>query len=801
MNILKQGDKELVSVDYSDLLEKIFTILRHQQTKNPFSISSDRCRLLIDIDTIATQVASESVQNPLGSSDRSARTATVNFSRGFKESFPSQVRDLRDCLRQRLESLLGQNTSVEEFAASLVIDLQTFSGSVKGLGFTYDFGKQHKNLQKQKLSLDSDGSSSNSILQLHKLTITVQNTDKFEADLKEGLEKHLNRFDIPEREQEELKDILEGQVVDELSDFQQLKRVVDTESLGKLKKEAKITYLEYLLDNIHSLPGTPDPVAVIYLEDLIRRLRLIEEYISNVESQRADSDYEVNYAGIQVNYKDLFSRSEVLDALPIIPIVAGNLGETTDNNGGERTFIFGIKLKLGGPVQSLGGCLSFDYYLNLLNPDQHQDELTKNPFFAEKVLKLAFLYYFVFATSSNPLALDYNPNSELQYDPISVFEARVLPILRGSDEAAKKNLFCKIKQGFEHFNVSLKISRLRKLLKNFLGGKTILPTQTYTRHIGVRRGILEWDTNNITTGIFFNEVLLRNSKESLRYISINQSSMDGTALCQLPIRITLEDIRYFPTEGSQKFSMEYDIQGINTLPVLWVPRDEKSMQVYKYYFLQNKLLLFPYNNRRLDSNGLDSTEAFVYRFTFSLLAYICLRILLDGQKNSFIPMLRLHQGDHNNPSLSEKFTAALSRVLSHLLKEKHRSSSQGFRIQQEPKVFNVRNGLSSLYSMLPKKFRFTPAAVPKLEKLAVIVVSSRESDATRSQKNRSNRIANLMGEVVSVRCLEDGKVQIETLKAFSDNYHIIPNPLCLDYLYEYGNPYLKEIWSTCRSSL
>lgn len=772
MNILRQGEGDLVAVDYSHLLEKILRVLRDGQTKNPFSISGDRHRLLVDIDTVADRVAFEQVQNPLGSFEWSARAATVNFSRGFKDTFPGKVREIRDCLRHLLESALGQGASIEEFTASLVTDLQTFSGTKKSLGFTYDFGQKYQNLQNHKLSLDCNRSGSSSILQFHKLTITVQNTDKFAEYLKKGLEEHFNdrKFNLSESERKELRDMLEDEVADELSDFHHLKRVVDTESLGKLKKEAKITYLEYLLNNIHTTPSTSDPVAVIYLKDLIRRLRLIEEYIS--DSKESEGHYEVNYAGKTVNYKDLFSRSEVLDALPIIPIVAGNLGETTDNNGGDRTFIFGLKLKLGGPVQSYRGRPSFDYHLNLLNPDEHQEELAKNPFFAEKVLKLAFLYYFVFACRSDPSAPDYNPDSELEYDPRIVFEARVLPVLRGSDEEAKKNVFRAIKQGLEQFHVSLKIDRLRELLKNFLERQTILPTQTYSRHLRVKDGILEWDINNIIAGTFFNEVLSRKAKECLRYISVTPPSADDKAVCQLPVGISIEDIRYFLTEESEKFSMEYDIKGIKALPVLWVPRNEGSMNVYKRHFLQNKLVLFPYDYRRLDSTGLNSTQAFVYRVTFGLLAYTCLKILLDGQNNLFIPMLRLHQGDHQKPSRSEEFTAALSRVLSHLLKEKHRSSSQGFRIQPLPNHLRVRNGLSSLYSVLPKKFRFTStASSPELEKLAIIIVSSRESDAPRSNKNRLNRIANLMGEVVSVRRLEDG-IQVETLKAFSDNYSV-----------------------------
>jgi len=50
VNILRLDDSDLVPVDYGDLLDKILEVL---QGKNPFSVSGDRRRLLIDIDAVA----------------------------------------------------------------------------------------------------------------------------------------------------------------------------------------------------------------------------------------------------------------------------------------------------------------------------------------------------------------------------------------------------------------------------------------------------------------------------------------------------------------------------------------------------------------------------------------------------------------------------------------------------------------------------------------------------------------------------------------------------------------------------
>ena len=753
VNSLEQNNNDLVQVDYTDLLEKILQALKNQ---NPFCLSEDGKRLLIDIDTVANQVATFPVQNPLTSSN-GVRAATINFTPHFRESFPNKILAIRDCLKQLL--------STPDFVARLATPLQSYQGNANQLGLSYAFNKSSPNLQKQKLNLQRHRPGSASLLKFHKIAIAVENTDQFHIQQRQALENYIDLVAEIESDRSDLHNILARMVADETSDFHRLQRVVDTETLGKLKKEAKIKYLEYLRDNIQ----TGDTIGLIYLQDLIRRLRIIETYISNED--KPDDDYEVNYAGAKVNYKDLFSRSEVLDALPIIPIVTGNLGESTDKNRGERQFIFGIKLKFGNAVQALGGDEVFDYNLNLLNPNskEHKEELETNPNFGAKVLKLAFLYFFIFASRSNPDSPDYNPESELQYNPGSVFDAKVRPILQGSDEAAKKALFLKFLEGFEKYKAKFKIHRLRQLLKTFIDQQTILPKRTYPIQISVRKGILERDTDNIFNGIFFNKVLLRNPKECLRYISIGEAHMDENALCQLPGSITIEDIRYFATEESQVFRMEYDIKDIRALPVMWVP--ETCMKVYKTQFIQNNLILFRYNNRRLDSNNFDAVQTFVYKFTVSLLAYICLKILLDEVGNNlFIPMVRLHEGDSKNPSPSEKFMAHLSKALCHLLNEKHRASSQGFRIRN-PNRFRISNGLSSLYSVLPKKFRFAnPSDSPKLDKLAIIIVSSLESDARTGSKNRWNRISNLLGEVVGVTRQNDGNIRLEIIKTFYDNY-------------------------------
>ncbi|MEG4252720.1 hypothetical protein [Microcoleus sp. Pol10D4] len=270
MNLLRLDDSDLVPVDYGDLLDKILEVL---QSKNPFNISDDRRRLIVDIDAIAADVAKMQVRTPLGSFERQADAATVNFPPEVEELFGSQITQIQQCLRQQLESILGQNVAIEKFVNSLTSLLDSFKGNGSQLGFKYDFDKKHYNLQKKKLTLEPLGTGSDSLLKFHKVTISVGNANIFQQELQEGLKNYIDEKAQTEDDNDELNRLLQEMLSDETSSFHRLVRIVDKETLGQLKKEAKITYLEYILANVS--PDKANDRGCIYLKDLIRRLRLI----------------------------------------------------------------------------------------------------------------------------------------------------------------------------------------------------------------------------------------------------------------------------------------------------------------------------------------------------------------------------------------------------------------------------------------------------------------------------------------------------------------------------------------------
>ncbi|MGK7954058.1 MAG: hypothetical protein AB4063_02130, partial [Crocosphaera sp.] len=774
-NELREGDN-LEPVNYQSLLEQI---LKKLPEKNLFKISTDSQILEINIDDIATSVAKAKIENPI-SDTRFVRSATINFAN--EKKFGEKIGEIKDCLQENLNSAL-QEKNLVNFIEGLTTNLESFQGEANKLGLSYPFNKPYRGLQTQELILDSEKNGTDSLLKFAKLIITVKNTQQFSSQLRQGIENHIDDF-CEETDKQDAYDILERDIdiKKESSDFNLLQKLADRETLGKLKREAIIIYLEHIEQNIDT--KNRKNKGFIYLQDLIRRLRLMEEYLD----EQTD-DFEVYYAGVTVNYKDVFARGEAFDALPIIPTIEGNLGESIDKETGKVQFTLGLKLKLNGKVQTDRGQTSFQYNLDIINPEdsEHKAKLAdpdnqSRESFARKVLIRVFLYYFIF--TCHPPSERKN---ELDYDPRLKFE-EVLIKLKGNNDDEKKVIFRGMIRGLNERGVQEKVETLRIFLTDFINRKGRLSVVcNEDRFISISKEILNKDSDSLSRGDFFQEDL-RQGKKVLKYISIDKTPVNANALCQLPVNIKIEDIRYFEGESTpEKFQLKYDIEGIKALPVFWIPNTNPCLRYYQEYFKKKyKQILLYYDNKRLNQDtrnqeNFNSEQKFAYRFTWILLSYLCLYLILEEcteqtKKLLFLPMVRLHQGTSEKPFHSEKFLANLSKLLCHIFSQKYRCNSQGFRVNKPPNSFKIENALNSLYSVLPKKFSLTDnSQSPKLEKLAIIIVYSRESDEKKNNKisqDRQDRIVTLIGEVISVERLEDGSVKIQPLRTFDKNYSL-----------------------------
>ncbi|MDJ0535869.1 MAG: hypothetical protein QNJ70_25835 [Xenococcaceae cyanobacterium MO_207.B15] len=812
VNTIGQGDYNLVRVDYSSLLDAIFKAL---ENTNPFRISKNGKQLFIDIDDISYNIATKQdnkIQSPLGSSWRSAKVATTNFTEGSKDKFVTDNRKIRERLQKHLESVLKDKSyeSIEHYLKKLWTILSEFQGNVGNqISLNYDFNKKYPGLSKQRLTLKHE-EEDRPILKFHRLTISIKiSQSEFDLQLKKSLENYIERNFSDSDLYEEIDDILEDLYNDREQDnsgWYALKQLMNKDAIARVQRTAKIKYLEYILEHIG------EHYNAIYLEILIKRLQALESYIN--DPNKADGDYQVSYASVSCNLREIFAQANAFDSLPIIPLIDGGLGEIRDNNKGELSFIFGLKLKFGGKIQNEDGKTVLESNLDLINPEseKHKEALEngdKKEYFVRKILGKIVLYFFVFAAQKTP-DNKYNIRNDLDYEVINKFEQNILPTLQISNEDEKRSLFKRIINGINQYGSEEKINKLKDILKTKIKTSQLWTSRRYPIQIHVKQGVLEEDANKISdSNTLFRDGLTK--KPALKYISVSDTSMDTSSLCYLSGNIKFDEIGYFETDDNQEFSMEYNAGKFPTIPIICYPKkqsQEKQQPCKKILddnFLDKKIILFPYQYPRLQQEifkDSEATKAFIYRFTFSLLSHITLKILLDTateklQRKVFIPILRLQLGDKQNPLEEETFMRSNFATLSHLININHRSSSQGICIKKI-KTYKNKNALSSLYNILPKKFQLNnPPSNSKINKLAIVVVSSRECDRVwRGDYKKSN----LIGEVIKIDRRNDGSILVYTSKTISEHYdsnrlHNDPDALVreVETLYKYGYRHILYI--------
>jgi hypothetical protein len=797
MNTLEERDNNLGCVHYEPLLKAIFEIVK----RSPAVFDAATGGLTISVDEIAraavTKVGASSSPPPFENTF-GTRVSSVNFEDvGARDQFAADIERVVDQLRVHLDAALKDKQpgiSLTQYAAGLLTEARSLQGvTVSGSGLRYPFASQ--DLQEKRLHLRTRAGGEQPWLKGHKLTISVGNISGFDVQLINGICNHIEDTcpDCDEGELEHIRAILERSAQESASELSLLKRVVSKESLGRLQKEAKLRYLEYLSDGIKQGKGR-DEEGFSLSQNMVGRLRSLEKYINN--SAYPDDHFAVNYGGVTVNYRDLFARADAFDTLPVISDIEGTLGETYDKDRGEQVFTCGIKLKLNGAVQTYNVDNAFDYYLMLLDPEseEHKKRLNSpspvNQRFVEKVLRILLLYYFVFYKLEDK-----------QFNPIDSIEKRALKILSGDGNESQKVVLLKgLKKTLGEQPVKRMVNGLRDALKKYITNATTGPEKReYQVHLSLGRGILEQDPSSLVLEKkFFRDVLNERGLEALKYLTIEEADAGGNAFCTLPVTFVLEPLSYFPAQEAQRtFKMEYDIQGYHVLPVLLIPNDAESRAVGERFYQNHRRVVMRYQSGI--PHAPNSRQAFIYRFSYSLVAYICLKLLLDSARQDdqeqkqryFVPLVLLHvhqeaeEGDFSDEGSS---IHSLSKVLSHMLAGEYLSNSQGFYIEDLVEVarnpqssvrFKLANGLSSLYSVLPKRFQLdVPAMIstpdaggasggePGIEKLAIIIVSSRKSDANVQVPSY---IANVFGEVIGLERIAQQTVRLELLSTFSSN--------------------------------
>ncbi|GCE15109.1 hypothetical protein [Tengunoibacter tsumagoiensis] len=800
-NNIEVIEHHLAPVNYEKILSAISQAIKQLSSEqgSPERLIHVKTDLIaFDIDALADKVAvqfAKSNEYPFEIKEGMSYATVHALSLAEKSAFHVQLKDkiqpqLHQQILAHIKAGTGQ-TSLEHFANQLLTPMEDFANN-QTTGLNYPLSKE-QSLEKKRLHAHAHKPESTPWLKAHKLTLTVGNIGSFHQQIIDNICNYLSQQEnCQDDDIEEVREALGEEIAQPTSNFSQLRTVLIKESVARIYRDAKVRYLRYLFNGIKewkkdiiNKTARNDNEERQYqglhlLNNLIKRLQGLDAYIRQEEKDYGY--YDVSFGGQTYNYRDIFSRADAFDQLPIITEIDGFLGESTDLNHQTKTFTTGIKLKLNGAVNVHGGSGKsvFEYNTSLLDPESTDYTArlagARSPKrFYEKVVKVALLYCFVFKEMRNNT-----------FRAGAYFEQQLLPILRDGKDIEKIQVLQQLKNEITTPEVSGNIEILKSLLTAFLTQSSIGPKRFEDPLVlSLDKSILIKDVNKmVMNNIFFQDTFDGyNGKKALKYVSVKEDSTSTEALCKLPLRLTFEPIYYYPTaDAAETFTITHETKNIQVLPVFFVPMGGKLAQKYKDVYRDVKRVFLYYRHRPHVHS--DPAQAFVYRFTYTLLAYLFLDILAGSvskiqAREIFCPLLTIHSEEQlpdegNEQYTDETFIHSLMKVLSHMLSVDYTSGSQGFYLDtaRGEHAFKLKNALHSLYSALPIIFRrtqqishYNPASM--LQKLAIIIVSSRKCDENIHSPQYYE--GTILGKVIGIERQPDGSMRLQTLSTFSAN--------------------------------
>ncbi|WP_126602045.1 hypothetical protein [Dictyobacter aurantiacus] len=796
MSSIEYNDQQLSPVNYKELLEAIQAELQ-KQAKVGKHLFLEKDKVIFDVDIIANAVAekfADSNHYPFeirdGLSHASVHALDINEKSDFSHDLQRTI--LAELHTQIAQCMSTKHHSLGQYVSTLLKPMDVFVQN-KPAGLSYPINKEHT-LEKRSLHANENLSKDDTWLKAHKLTLSVTNIDSFNQQIVDSINTYIENYDGCD--EDDIADVRENLISaqnQEKSNLNQLKNIVLQDSVARIHREAKVCYLRYLGRGLMEWQKSKQPhsqneknvsKAILLLGNLIRRLQSLDAYIR--QADKAYSEYTVYFRQQEFNYRDLFARADAFNALPIIPEIDGFLGENTDANRQTKTFTSGVKMKFNGEVHNHGGKGKsvFEFNTILLDPaDQEyllrQRAARNEHTFYEKMLKVALLYCFVFVDMENK-----------NHNPVAYFETHILPALRSNDDAQVIASLQRLKQQVTQPAIKQNLDVLKKVIIEFLKKASSGPARlSFDMALTLDKSILTKDVNQIIQGNIFQDTFdSRNGKNALKYLAVTDNAPGANTLSKLPLKMVFEPIYYSPANQQvEHFTMRAQTDDIQVLPIFLAPVDEAAPNKYKKAYADITRIALYY--RHHDVHG-DSTRAFVYRFTYTLLAYTSIKLLADSLPSEqhqalFTPLMCIHAREMQAPDEKgdkyddETFMHSLSKQLAHMLGQDYLSGSQGFHVDTiQDSSYKLANGLYSLYSALPHTFQLkeptsdeapvTPLPTNHLiKKMAIIVVSSQKSDANKHSPD--SYLSTVIGKVIGIERGDDHTVTVRTLNTFSAN--------------------------------
>lgn len=790
MNSLEESSDHRSPVQYHDLLVALTsTVARYAVgTTSPdrlFTFSQET-GWTFDVDTLATLLARKYPDNKLlFESHQKSSFISAHFGDLIaKTEFSNDILKLQATLRARVLKAIQEQLSQKDIPQALRQLLPSLTSFIKEAprqptDLRYADLKGNFPLKKQRLHLRKSLLDIDPCLKGHKLLIEVERLKDVPIQITQGVLAYLQTQNICTKEElASAQRELERRQQKATSDLNRICDALIEHSLARLQRAAQLRYLAFLSKGIQAWNAPKSAEALPLLRILQHRLELLEAYIN--DSEQDDLFYQISYQEARINLRDLLSRANAFDALPIIPLVDGLLGETYEMEKAQKTFTFGVKLKLNGPVQVHGGHGEpvFDYYTALFHPEsslyQEREKETnidkrEHQRFLEKSISVALLYLFIFTGGENET---FDPKLEAD---------RFLEVLRGSDEAKKQAALKQLSEDIKRTNLAC-VQRLRDTLVAFLHNPKIgLPRDETTLLLSLHKELLVRDPDSMLTHHhFFQEDWEGNGgKDLLKYVSIDDDSAGSDAICRLPVTTRFETMYYDVAEQPpDQFQMSYATEKLGILPLAFTPYEQGNPHSAVKAFLLDRHIRLVYRQHDRDF-GRSASATFVYRLAYMLLSYLFLKLILDEsisgdmRRRIFLPIACLHTKAEAVDSTqidTETFVHSYSKVLAHLLAGDYQASSQGFDLRTTAKgdQYKLPNALASLYNALPRLFKpqGTALASASLEKLAIITVSGRKADLNGQSPQAYGAV--IYGDVVGMERQPDGAILARTLTTFAE---------------------------------
>lgn len=622
-NELREENNNLAKLDYTDWLDRIIAAVQGEPGSEMFSAiqaADGRIRLIVNFHDLAYHLAKDKrIRLPLDEGEKAYR-ATINMTDECSLVFKERIRTLKAALFERLTEAIGKTIGlskdgealIDELTRSILVSLNQINK--KPSLFAREFHTT-SGLRAGELILDSEEAP---IIQSHKVTIQINKAKQFRDSLIKALENYINVLIDDDDEDSgisyvDMRNIQASinslKTKDSPEELVNVERLIKEETIGRLKREAEVAYLELSAKAIWQdcqdaaelnpqskiIHQRQNPYysisrhqASVYLKDYSRRLRLLDRFIR--DPNRPEGYYDITYQGVKVNIQELFSQGNAFSELPLIAQIKGYIGETEDIS---QDLAFGLKFKLNGEVNNpVHYDSSFAYGLATIDPDSklHKEGLEAGTQWElerhiKKIIKFFVLYYFAFSCP-NPLDKEYDYGKIDNYNPIEKFEEMLLELKeqgkarhRETEEPAsekrngkKKDIASRMRgfvRGMNEYLVSDKLAAMVRLLKEYLQKEFVL-SERRDIYIVLSQQLLIDDLSEISsTGRFFREDLHSgNLKKCLKYVFISEQSTNRNALLQLPVTLKLETDLFYSKGNKYQFQTSPQTKDIQMLPVV-----------------------------------------------------------------------------------------------------------------------------------------------------------------------------------------------------------------------------------------